>query len=42
MLADVAVVDRDLFKSDAAELLEAKVDLTILGGDVRFDRQGEF
>lgn len=42
MLADVAVVDRDLFTSDAAELLEAKVDLTILGGDVRFDRQGEF
>ena len=41
MLADVAVVDRDLFKSDAAELLEAKVDLTILGGEVRFDRQGE-
>ena len=42
MLADVAVVDRDLFTSDAAELLEAKVDLTILGGEVRFDRQGEF
>ena len=41
MLADVAVVDRDLFTSDAAELLEAKVDLTILGGEVRFDRQGE-
>lgn len=41
MLADVAVVDRDLFKSDAAELLEAKVDLTILGGEVRFDRHGE-
>ncbi|MBL8687451.1 MAG: amidohydrolase [Rhodospirillaceae bacterium] len=41
MLADIAVVDRDLFKADAGELLEAKVDLTILGGEVRFDRRGE-
>ena len=41
MLADVAVIDRDLFSVDPAELLEAKVDLTILGGEVRYDRLGE-
>ena len=41
MLADIAVIDRDLFAVDPAELLEAKVDLTILGGEVRYDRRGE-
>ncbi len=39
MLADIAVIDRDLFAVDPAELLEAKVDLTILGGEVRYDRE---
>ncbi len=41
MLADIAVIDRDLFAVDPAELLEARVDLTILGGEVRYDRLGE-
>ena len=41
MLADVAVIDRDLFDAEPAELLEAMVDLTLVGGDVRYDRLGE-
>ena len=41
MLADVAVIDRDLFAVDPAELLEAKVDLTLLGGEIRYDRLGD-
>jgi predicted amidohydrolase YtcJ len=41
MLADIAVIDRDLFSAEPAELLEAKVDLTFVGGDARYDRLGE-
>ncbi|MBM3531839.1 MAG: amidohydrolase [Alphaproteobacteria bacterium] len=41
MLADIAVIDHDVFKSEPAALLEAKVDLTIVGGEVRYDRLGE-
>ena len=40
-LADVAVIDRDLFAADPAELLQAKVDLTLLDGEIRHDRLGE-
>ncbi|GIL07217.1 MAG: hypothetical protein BroJett031_37370 [Betaproteobacteria bacterium] len=40
-LGDVTVVDRDIFAREPAELLEAKVDLTIVGGEVRHDRLGE-
>ena len=41
MLADVAVIDRDLFATPPGELLQAKVDLTLVGGEVRYDRLGE-
>ncbi|MFC7704755.1 amidohydrolase [Plastorhodobacter daqingensis] len=37
-LADIAVFDRDLFAGDPETLLEARCDLTILGGHVVFDR----
>ncbi len=41
MLADIAIIDQDLFAVDPAELLEAKIDLTLIGGEVRYDRLGE-
>lgn len=40
-LADLAVIDRDLFAIEPDELREAKVDLTLLEGEVVFDRLGE-
>ena len=33
--------DRDLFAVEPAQLLEAEVDLTLVGGEVRHDRLGE-
>ena len=40
-LADVAVFDRDIFAVDPEEVLDTKVDLTIVDGEVVYDRQGE-
>jgi hypothetical protein len=37
-LADLAVLDTDIFHADAAQLKSARVDLTMLGGKVIFDR----
>lgn len=41
MLADIAVVDRDLFDVPAEAVLEASVDLTYLGGKLVYDRSTE-
>ncbi|GAB4169202.1 MAG: amidohydrolase [Thalassobaculales bacterium] len=41
MLADIAVIDRDLFAADPEEIPGALVDLTILGGAIVHDRLGE-
>jgi predicted amidohydrolase YtcJ len=38
--ADIAVLDRDIFAAEPEELLGARVDATILGGEVAFDRHG--
>ncbi len=38
MLADIAVLDRDIFTVDVEEMREGQVDLTILDGDVVFER----
>jgi hypothetical protein len=40
--ADIAVIDRDLFALPPAALLEARADLTLLDGEVVYDRLGEF
>ncbi|MDX1402858.1 MAG: amidohydrolase family protein, partial [Kiloniellales bacterium] len=40
-LADIAVFDKDIFSCQAEELLECNIDLTLLGGEVVFDRLGE-
>jgi predicted amidohydrolase YtcJ len=40
-LADVAVADRDLFSVPHDQIVEAANDLTIVGGDVVYDRLGE-
>ena len=40
-LADVAVVSTDLFACAPEEILEARCDLTILDGEIVFDRSGE-
>ncbi len=37
-LADIVVLDRDILTVDEAEIPEARVDLTIVGGDVRYRR----
>jgi hypothetical protein len=37
-LADLVVLDTDIFHADAAQLKSARVDLTMLGGKVIFDR----
>ncbi|MBM3545732.1 MAG: amidohydrolase [Alphaproteobacteria bacterium] len=42
MLADIAVLDRDVLEAEPAALLEAKIDLTLVGGEVRYDRMAEF
>jgi predicted amidohydrolase YtcJ len=40
-LADLAVVDRDIFATPPDELLRARVDLTVIGGRVAWDRSSE-
>ncbi len=40
-LADIAVADRDIFAVQPEQLLEAKIDLTVLDGAVAYDRLGE-
>jgi len=40
-LADIAVPDTDLFDVEPDRILEARNDLTIVGGEVMYDRQGE-
>ena len=37
-LADVAVLDRDVFSAPDDDILETRVDLTIVGGKVKFRR----
>ena len=39
-LADLAVFDRDLTSVEPDELLEARCDLTIRGGEIVFERAG--
>jgi len=39
-LADIAVVDRDLFAVEPDDILAAKVDLTLLDGRIVYDRHG--
>lgn len=41
MLADIAVLSRDIFALEAEEIAHAEADLTIRGGRVVFDRHGE-
>ena len=38
MLADVAVLDTDLFETPPSRWLDAEVELTIVGGRVVYDR----
>lgn len=40
-LADIAVTNEDLFKSDPGKILESEIDLTILEGDIVYDRLQE-
>ena len=40
-LADIAVLDTDLFRTAPSKWLEAKVDLTVVGGRVVYRRQGK-
>ena len=41
MLGDVAVLDTDLFTTEPAAWLAAQADLTIVGGQVAYDRLGQ-
>ena len=41
MLADVAVIDTDLFATEPAAWLDAQADLTIVSGAVAYDRLGQ-
>lgn len=41
MLGDVAVFDTDLFATEPEAWIDAQCDLTVLGGDLAYDRQGE-
>ncbi|MEE2883922.1 MAG: amidohydrolase family protein, partial [Planctomycetota bacterium] len=38
-LCDVVVLNKDILTCPAAEILKTKVDLTIVGGEVRYQRQ---
>jgi hypothetical protein len=40
-LADIAVLERDIFAAPPDEVFETRTDLTILGGAVVYDRLGE-
>jgi predicted amidohydrolase YtcJ len=37
-LADFAIVDRDITRVDPVEIREARVDLTVVGGTIVFER----
>jgi predicted amidohydrolase YtcJ len=37
-LADIVVLSQDILQIDEAQLAQTKVDLTIVGGEIRFDR----
>lgn len=41
MLADLAVLDTDLFATEPAAWLDAQADLTVVGGRVAYDRLGQ-
>ena len=41
MLADVVVLDRDLFASPPHEIVSASVQATILGGRLVYDKNSE-
>ncbi|MCX7859446.1 MAG: amidohydrolase [Chloroflexus sp.] len=41
MLADMAVLDRDYFTCPAEEIKDIRVEMTILGGQVVYERRGE-
>ncbi|MBE9604327.1 amidohydrolase [Acetobacteraceae bacterium H6797] len=41
MLADIAILDRDIFSGPPEALFETKADLTLRGGEAIFDRKGE-
>lgn len=38
-LADIVVLSQDILEIDEAQLAETRVDLTIVGGEIRFDRR---
>ena len=40
-LADIAVASTDIFSADAEQILESEFDLTILEGDIVYDRLQE-
>jgi hypothetical protein len=37
-LADITVLDRDIMTVPEAEIARAQVDMTIVGGEIRFER----
>ena len=41
MLADIAVWDSDIFSAEPDALLHTRCDLTVLSGEVVFDRHGQ-
>jgi predicted amidohydrolase YtcJ len=42
MMADIAVLSRDIFAASPEEILrETRADLTLRGGEAIFDRHGE-
>ena len=40
-LADIAVTSQDLFSADPEEILASEIDITILEGDILYDRLQE-
>ena len=40
MQADLTLVDRDLFRASPRELLESRVVMTIIAGQVAFENHG--
>jgi predicted amidohydrolase YtcJ len=41
MLADIVVLDRDLFTTPPSEIVRASVQTTILGGQVVYDKNSD-
>jgi predicted amidohydrolase YtcJ len=41
MVADVVVLDRDLFKTAPSEIVSTSVETTILGGQIVYDKNSE-